>query len=89
MPAPAPPTFPHFCVPLTDQFSYVSVDCSARVHTAESAVAAKLAWNILTLSSQRGRYMLSPCSATRWFVIIELCEDIRIDAVQLTNFEFF
>ena len=36
MPAPAPPTFLHFCVPLTDQFSYVSVDCSARVYMAEA-----------------------------------------------------
>jgi Sad1 / UNC-like C-terminal len=34
--------------------------------------------------------MLSPCAAaTPQFVVVELCEDIRIDTVQLANFEFF
>lgn len=35
--------------------------------------------------------MLSPCQTNKekHFVIIELCEDIRIDTVQLANFEFF
>ncbi|KAH9990304.1 UNC-like C-terminal-domain-containing protein [Russula vinacea] len=33
--------------------------------------------------------MLSPCGAWAQFVVVELCEDIRIDTVQLANFEFF
>jgi len=36
--------------------------------------------------------MLSPCQTTSkesQFVIVELCEDIRIDTIQLANFEFF
>lgn len=33
--------------------------------------------------------MLSPCGAKPQFVVVELCEDIRIDTVQLANFEFF
>jgi len=36
--------------------------------------------------------MLSPCSSGKGeeqFVVVELCEDIRIDTVQLANFEFF
>lgn len=76
---------PHFRVPLTDRFNYASLDCSARVHTAHGG--AKSAANIL--SSKRDRYMLSPCGATPQFVVVELCEDIRIDTVQLANFEFF
>jgi len=84
---PPPPASPHFRVPLTDRFNYASVDCSARVHTAQPAAAAKSASNIL--SSQRDRYMLSPCGATARFVVVELCEDVRIDTVQLANFEFF
>jgi hypothetical protein len=87
IPPPPPPASPHFRVPLTDRFNYASVDCSARVHTAQPAAAAKSASNIL--SSQRDRYMLSPCSATARFVVVELCEDVRIDTVQLANFEFF
>lgn len=86
-PPPPPPVSasPHFRVPLTDRFNYASLDCSARVHTAHGA--AKSAANIL--SSQRDRYMLSPCGAKPQFVVVELCEDIRIDTVQLANFEFF
>jgi len=49
--------------------------------------AAKSASNIL--SSKKDRYMLSPCVAKDQFVVVELCEDIRIDTVQLANFEFF
>ena len=36
--------------------------------------------------------MLSPCGTSKGqtqFVVVELCEDIRIDTVQLANFEFF
>ncbi|KAI0298110.1 UNC-like C-terminal-domain-containing protein [Multifurca ochricompacta] len=83
--AQTPPASPHFIVPLTDRFNYASLDCSARVHTAHRG--AKSASNIL--SSKRDRYMLSPCSAKPQFVVVELCEDIRIDTVQLANFEFF
>jgi hypothetical protein len=77
---------PHFRVPLTDRFNYASLDCSARVHTSHRS--AKSASSIL--SSKRDRYMLSPCnSKEKQFVAVELCDDIRIDTVQLANFEFF
>ena len=36
--------------------------------------------------------MLSPCNSPdgeNKFVVVELCDDIRIDTVQLANFEFF
>ena len=79
---------PHFRVPLTDRFNYASLDCSARVHTAHRS--AKSPSSIL--SSKKDKYMLSPCSSSKdstQFVVVELCEDIRIDTVQLANFEFF
>lgn len=78
---------PHFRVPLTDRFNYASLDCSARVHTSHRS--AKSASSIL--SSKRDRYMLSPCNSPKEkkFVVVELCDDIRIDTVQLANFEFF
>lgn len=83
-----PPThFSHFRVPLVDRFNYASLDCSARVHKAHKG--AKHPSNIL--SSKKDRYMLTPCktNGAKQFVVIELCEDIRIDTVQLANFEFF
>ena len=79
---------PHFRVPLTDRFNYASLDCSARVHTAHRS--AKSPSSIL--SSKKDKYMLSPCGTSKGqtqFVVVELCEDIRIDTVQLANFEFF
>ena len=83
---------PHFRVPLTDRFNYASMECSARIHKAHKS--AKSASSIL--SSKKDRYMLSPCATKtadgkeeNHFVIVELCEDIRIDTVQLANFEFF
>lgn len=76
---------PHFRVPLTDRFNYASLDCSARVHTSHRSARSPSA----ILSSKKDRYMLSPCSADPNFVVVELCDDIRIDTVQLANFEFF
>ncbi|KIJ59034.1 hypothetical protein HYDPIDRAFT_118855 [Hydnomerulius pinastri MD-312] len=78
----------HFRVPLTDRFNYANMDCSARVHTSHRS--AKSTSSIL--SSKKDKYMLSPCSTKNGeaqFVVVELCEDIRIDTVQLANFEFF
>jgi len=86
------PMLPHFRVPVTDRFNYASMECSARIHKAHKS--AKSASSIL--SSKKDRYMLSPCATKTadgkeedHFVIVELCEDIRIDTVQLANFEFF
>lgn len=76
---------PHFRVPIVDRFDYANTDCSARVHTTHKS--AKSASSIL--SSKRDKYMLSPCSTDAQFVVVELCDDIRIDTVQLANFEFF
>lgn len=83
---------PHFRVPLKDRFNYASTECSARIHKAHKS--AKSASSVL--SSKKDKYMLSPCVTKTadgkkedHFVIVELCEDIRIDTVQLANFEFF
>lgn len=76
---------PHFRVPIIDRFNYANMDCSARVHTTHKS--AKSASSVL--ASKRDKYMLSPCSADAQFVVVELCDDIRIDTVQLANFEFF
>ena len=76
---------PHIRIPIKDRFNYASLDCSARIHASHKS--AKSASSIL--SSKKDRYMLSPCDEARQFVVVELCEDIRIDTVQLANYEFF
>ncbi|KAF8324884.1 UNC-like C-terminal-domain-containing protein [Cantharellus anzutake] len=76
---------PTLRVPLTDRFNYASVDCSARIHSShkESKSPASI------LSPKRDKYMLSPCATPGKFVIVELCDDIQIDTIQLANSEFF
>ncbi|OCH87329.1 hypothetical protein OBBRIDRAFT_837470 [Obba rivulosa] len=76
---------PHFRIPTVDRFNYASLDCSARVHTAHRSAKSPAA----ILASKKDKYMLSPCAEKNQFVVVELCEDIRIDTVQLANFEFF
>ncbi|KAJ7162915.1 UNC-like C-terminal-domain-containing protein [Mycena filopes] len=83
-----PQDAPHFRVPITDRFNYASLDCSARVHTSHKTAKSPAS----ILSSKRDRYMLSPCRPPKGeshYIVVELCEDIRIDTVQLANFEFF
>ncbi|KAF8123274.1 UNC-like C-terminal-domain-containing protein [Boletus edulis] len=76
---------PHFRIPIVDRFNYANVDCSARVHMSHKST--KSASSILL--STKDKYMLTPCSVDGQFVVVELCDDIRIDTVQLANFEFF
>ncbi|EMD39615.1 hypothetical protein CERSUDRAFT_150222 [Gelatoporia subvermispora B] len=76
---------PHFRIPIVDRFNYASLDCSARVHTAHRSAKSPAS----ILSSKKDKYMLSPCAEAKQFVVVELCEDIRVDTVQLANFEFF
>ncbi|OJT12988.1 hypothetical protein TRAPUB_10465 [Trametes pubescens] len=75
----------HLQIPIHDRFNYASLDCSARVHAAHKTSKSPSS----ILSSKKDRYMLSPCAEQKQFVIVELCEDIRIDTVQLANYEFF
>ena len=41
------------------------------------------------LHKSRDRYMLTPCSSKSHYVVIELCDEIRIDTLEVGNFEFF
>lgn len=72
-------------VPLTDRFNYASEDCSSSVHKTHNGAQSAPA----VLSRKKDKYMLTPCSTKDKFMIVELCDDIRIDTVQLANFEFF
>ncbi|KAG8852955.1 hypothetical protein FRB96_008474 [Tulasnella sp. 330] len=74
-----------FRVPLTDRFNYAAQDCTARIHSSHKGAKSPSS----VLSSKKDRYMLSQCSAKSKYVIVELCDDVRIDTVQLANYEFF
>lgn len=81
-----PAALPRSHIPLIDRFNYASSDCNARIQAVHKS--GKSAVSILTRT--KDKYMLAPCQTSEpKFVIVELCEDIRIDTIQLANFEFF
>ncbi|ORX71673.1 hypothetical protein BCR32DRAFT_211221, partial [Anaeromyces robustus] len=65
--------------------NYASSDCAAIL--LKSNKEAKYANSIL--NEKKDSYMINECSAKNKFVIIELCNDILIDAVVIGNFELF
>ncbi|KAJ1578090.1 hypothetical protein NDA12_004431 [Ustilago hordei] len=77
---------------LKHRWNFASLDCAAVVHRTNPE--AKFASSIL--SEKKDRYMLSPCpqpsskvKGASQFVIVELCEEIKIDTIVLANYEFF
>ncbi|XP_017032957.1 SUN domain-containing ossification factor isoform X1 [Drosophila kikkawai] len=64
--------------------NYASPDCGAKIiaHNSES----KHTDHVLTQSTDE--YMLSPCDHRIWFVV-ELCEAIQAQKVDVANFELF
>lgn len=67
------------------KYNYASPDCSARIHSSspQTQHASSL------LHKSRDRYMLTPCKAAEHWVVIELCDEIRIEAVEVAVWEFF
>lgn len=64
--------------------NFANANCGAKVvATNEQAQNAKE-----ILSENRDGYMLNPCKAKIWF-IVELCERIQIESVEIASFELF
>ncbi|PJF18370.1 hypothetical protein PSACC_01798 [Paramicrosporidium saccamoebae] len=70
---------------LKARYNYASSDCAARVLSTNRG--CKSASSIL--QSQKDTYLLNLCSYPSKHIIIELCQDIRIDTLILANFEYF
>lgn len=71
--------------PKGHRYNYASPDCSARV--LASSPLTQHASSLLHKS--RDRYMLTPCRAEEHWAVVELCDEIRIEAVELAVWEFF
>lgn len=67
------------------RYNYASPDCSSRV--LASSPLTQHASSLLHKS--RDRYMLTPCRADEHWVVIELCDEIRVEAIELAVWEFF
>lgn len=77
--SPKPPTVQ------SHRYNYASPDCSARIHSASSKTQNPSS----LLHKSKDRYMLTPCGASEHWVVVELCDEIRIEAIELGIFEFF
>ncbi|KAI8879483.1 hypothetical protein K501DRAFT_336031 [Backusella circina FSU 941] len=70
---------------LKERFNYASTDCAATVRKANKEAKGANA----ILYESKDQYLLNKCSADNKFVIINLCEPIRIDTIVMANYEFF
>lgn len=64
--------------------NYASPDCGAKIIASNSDASNTDA----VLSSLKDEYMLNPCGSRIWFVV-ELCEAIQAQRIELANFELF
>lgn len=72
-------------VNIPNRYNYASPDCSARV--ISSSPQSQHASSVLHKS--KDRYMLTPCNAKEHWVVIELCDEIRVEAIEIGMYEFF
>lgn len=70
---------------LEGRYNYASFDCAARILATNPG--AKSSSSIL--HEQKDSYLRNLCSFPDKWVVIELCQDIRIDTILLANHEFF
>lgn len=70
---------------LEGRYNYASFDCAARILATNPG--AKSSSSIL--HDQKDSYLRNLCSYPDKWVVIELCQDIRIDSIVLANHEFF
>lgn len=68
-----------------ERSNYASFDCGSSV--LKTNPQGKKASSILV--ENKDSYMLNECSAGNKFLIVELCDEIKIDTIVLANFEFF
>ena len=64
--------------------NYASIECGAKVIAYNDEASNPIA----VLKEDKDIYMLNPCTVNAWFVV-ELCERIQVDSIDLANFEMF
>lgn len=73
-------------IDLQTAYNYASAECAARILGRNKGSKGT---HSLLVPFQRDSYMMNRCSEPEKFVIIELCQDIRIEAVVLASYEMF
>lgn len=65
--------------------NYASNECGAKVIGSNPEAYHP---NVI-LTSSKDSYMLNPCNSPRKWIIIELCEEIGVEEIQIGNYEYF
>ena len=68
-----------------DRFNYASSSCSARILSSNPETLSASA----VLSANKDAYMRNSCSVKNKFLVVELCEDVKVDGIVLGNYELF
>lgn len=64
--------------------NYASPDCGAKILAANAEAQSTSS----VLTAPKDEYLLNPCTSKIWFVV-ELCEPIQAEKIDLANFELF
>lgn len=70
---------------LKGRYNYASADCAARILSTNRGAHYASA----ILQSPKDAYLQNLCQYDEKHVVIELCQDIRIDTLLLANYEYF
>ena len=70
---------------LKDRFNYASSTCSARILSTSPSTLSPSS----LLSPNKDSYLQFQCSQSSKFVVVELCEEVKVDAIVLANYELF
>ncbi|KAL6942740.1 hypothetical protein ACO0RG_001701 [Hanseniaspora osmophila] len=68
------------------KFNFASLDCAATIVASNKEAQSALS----ILQENKDKSLLFPCNIqSTKFVVIELCEDILVEEIEIANFEFF
>ena len=68
-----------------DRFNYASSTCSARILSNNPETLSASA----VLSANKDAYLRNSCSLKNKFLVVELCEEVKVDGIVLGNYELF
>lgn len=83
--APPSPSDEKLLKSFKDRFNYASSACSARILSSNSGTLSGSA----VLSSNKDAYLRNRCSLRDKFLVVELCEEIKVEGIVLGNYELF
>jgi hypothetical protein len=70
---------------LKDRFNYASSTCSARILSTSPLTHSPSS----LLASSKDSYLRFSCSKRSKFIVIELCQEVKVDAIVMANYELF